>query len=310
MGFIAGTDSHDTAPGSVCTLDGVRREQKVGGGLTVVVLEEGETFDRAAIYEAFLRHSTYATTGPLFPVRLIWRVAGEEQGGLGATLERSEDEPVTVELRMPVELAPWVLAAELVYPDGSQAMDGGEGSWSGEVPANAPWAYVQLRVDGGSWYGADCEDGGSDTDEWLWLSPSWITKLSTDLDGDGFGPEDGDCAEGNAAISPGATEVWYDGVDQNCDGNDNDQDSDGYPVDQDCADTLAELSPGADEVWYDGVDQNCDGRDDDRDGDGLLASADCDDQDPAPCCGCQSSPSLSPLWGLLFMVAWRRRKTE
>ena len=310
MGFAAGTDSHDTAPGSVCDLDDVRREQGLGGGLTVVVLEEGATFDRDTIYEAFRSHSTYATTGPLFPVRLIWRVDGEEQGGLGAELERFPGQAVTVELRLPPELSPWVLAAELVYPGGSKALEGGEGSWTGELPATVPWGYVQLRVDGGSWYAGACADSGSDTEEWLWLSPSWVTELDTDLDGDGYGPEDGDCAEGNASISPAASEVWYDQVDQNCDGNDDDQDGDGYGRADDCADTLPELNPGATEIWYDGVDQNCDGRDDDRDGDGLLASADCDDQDPDPCCGCQSAPSRSALWGLLCIAAWRRRKTE
>ncbi len=78
----------------------------------------------------------------------------------------------------------------------------------------------------------------------------------------------------------------------------------------DCGEGDPTIAPDKDEQWYDGVDQNCDGRDDDRDGDGLLASADCDDQNPAPCCGSQSSSSMSPLWGLFLMGAWRRRKTE
>ncbi|MFT6232695.1 MAG: hypothetical protein ACJAZO_003211, partial [Myxococcota bacterium] len=36
-----------------------------------------------------------------------------------------------------------------------------------------------------------------------------------------------DCDDSDVSRSPGATEVWYDGVDQNCDGNDSDQDGDG-----------------------------------------------------------------------------------
>ena len=48
-----------------------------------------------------------------------------------------------------------------------------------------------------------------------------------DADGDTF-TNLSDCDDGDASINPDATEVWYDGVDQNCDGlNDFDQDGDG-----------------------------------------------------------------------------------
>ncbi len=51
-----------------------------------------------------------------------------------------------------------------------------------------------------------------------------------------------DCDEANAAINPDALEIWYDGIDQNCDGaNDFDQDGDGDPIPAaggaDCDDT-------------------------------------------------------------------------
>ena len=59
-----------------------------------------------------------------------------------------------------------------------------------------------------------------------------------DGDGDGYTLADGDCWDATespdgstltgADIYPGATETWYDGVDQNCDGvDDNDADADG-----------------------------------------------------------------------------------
>ena len=69
-----------------------------------------------------------------------------------------------------------------------------------------------------------------------------------DGDGDGFAhpedsavdctPPDGtvterepvDCDDANADVNPGATELWYDGVDQDCDGQDDDQDGDGLGV--------------------------------------------------------------------------------
>ena len=57
-----------------------------------------------------------------------------------------------------------------------------------------------------------------------------------DADGDGITALEGDCWDSligpvagisGADIFPGATETWYDGIDQNCDGQDDfDQDGD------------------------------------------------------------------------------------
>ena len=70
-------------------------------------------------------------------------------------------------------------------------------------------------------------------------------------------------------------EIWYDGIDQNCDGmNDFDQDGDGYvhedysgmaggsaPNTGDCDDNNPTVYPGATEILNDGIDQDCDGVD-------------------------------------------------
>ncbi len=100
-----------------------------------------------------------------------------------------------------------------------------------------------------------------------------------DVDGDGWTYWDGDCHEGRADAFPGGTEAWYDGIDQDCDGRDDDQDADGYDLADDCDDEDAAVSPGTPEAWYDGTDQDCDGNDDDQDVDGYGVADDCDDLD-------------------------------
>ncbi|MCP4806035.1 MAG: hypothetical protein GY913_34395 [Proteobacteria bacterium] len=100
-----------------------------------------------------------------------------------------------------------------------------------------------------------------------------------DRDLDGY-DENADCDDRDQEIHPGAEEVWYDGVDQDCDGHDDDQDRDGYDRAEDCDDRNDDAYPGAWETWYDGIDQDCSGDDDhDQDGDGWSVPDDCDDTD-------------------------------
>ena len=100
-----------------------------------------------------------------------------------------------------------------------------------------------------------------------------------DADSDGYTEAMGDCNDADASVSPAAEEIWYDGVDQDCDGsNDNDADFDGFDQSEDCDDTDSAVNPVAEEVWYDGVDQDCSGGSDfDADGDTWDDGDDCDD---------------------------------
>ena len=131
-----------------------------------------------------------------------------------------------------------------------------------------------------------------------------------DNDGDGLSETDGDCNDSNPAIHPGAMEIAYDGIDQDCDGRDlTDVDGDGFAAIEaggpDCNDQDPNVNPQQTESCN-GIDDNCNGQIDegvlntywiDSDGDGFgdpnqttqachtppgatNNNLDCNDQDP------------------------------
>ena len=153
--------------------------------------------------------------------------------------------------------------------------------------------------DGGAWCGAttpifewgDFGTPGASNDS----CDCW----ANDLDEDGFGgdsvactPDYVDCDDGDDTVFPGAYDICWDGVDQDCDGADrectcaeSDFDGDGYGTAQDCAqidcdDGNQDVNPGASELCN-GIDDDCDVDVDegyDVDGDGWTTCAgDCND---------------------------------
>ncbi len=88
--------------------------------------------------------------------------------------------------------------------------------------------------------------------------------LPVDMDGDGaLPPECGgdDCDDSDPYVGPGAPEVPYDGVDNDCDEGteDDDLDGDGFPQAEDCDDSNPEVNPSATEVPGNGLDDDCSG---------------------------------------------------
>jgi hypothetical protein len=131
-------------------------------------------------------------------------------------------------------------------------------------------------------------------------------RFFEDVDGDGVGgPEvveaceppgptwtllGGDCDDAEAQVLPGAVDPPYDGVDQDCAGDDDhDADGDGFPAASgavlswpDCDDADASIFPGAPETLYDGVDQDCDPSTEwDADRDAVPFPEDCDEANAA-----------------------------
>ncbi len=296
LGFMGGTDKHDTRPGGVCNLDTEHTQHPFGGGLTIIYQDEGLSFDRPELYDAIVAHHSYASTGLPVPLVIDWSSGGAVLGGLGDGLTYAFGAGLDVAVSVPAAWADIVTDVVLIGPGDQRwsLIDGGTGEWTGHLgSSNVPdFVFAQVELDGSLYYAAgECDDGGDDQTEYLWASPSWLTDDGGDYDVDGYTVAEGDCNDGNPRISPAATERWYDGIDKDCDGaSDYDADGDGHDAEayggDDCNDHRRAIHPGAREIWYDGVDSNCDGASDyDQDGDGHDAIAyggdDFNDRNPA-----------------------------
>lgn len=222
FGFAAGTDSHDTNPGSICAPDQASH-YVTAGGLTVAVLPGNESFNRQNLYTAFVEHRSYATTGPMIPLQIYYSSLDNPLGTLGQTLPLPEGQPLTVQLNLPPEYQPWITALSLRSPEQRvEMLNNGNGQWTytydgDRVPV---YIYAELEISGDIWNNVPCDDGGSDNTERIWLSPSWVQNVDGDVDGDGHSWAEGDCAEGDPNRGLGLPEIPDDGIDQDCNGRD------------------------------------------------------------------------------------------
>ncbi len=162
-----------------------------------------------------------------------------------------------------------------VHPGAFDACDGIDNDCDG-TPDNGVTGCTQESCDGVDNDGDGLVDEGFDADG--------IGDVDcTDDDGDGFTEWEGDCNDASSETYPGASDVPYDGIDQDCVGGDlTDLDLDGYPAEEaggpDCDDLNPSVHPGSPE-WCDGKDNDCNGTiDEGTDYDGI-GGPDCTDDD-------------------------------
>jgi hypothetical protein len=113
---------------------------------------------------------------------------------------------------------------------------------------------------------------------WSFTTANTLTVI--DNDNDGYA-EDVDCDDNDPSVHPGATEIPYNGKDDDCNPitKDDDLDGDGYTIATDCNDNNAAINISRIEIPYNGLDDDCDPatRDNDLDNDGYPKPADCND---------------------------------
>ena len=124
-----------------------------------------------------------------------------------------------------------------INPNASEVCDGADNDCNTSIPSEEldddGDGYVECSYSSSTWNGSTSVIGGGDcddTDAFTYVGAASLDSTSqcmTDGDGDGYGDEQPvsgviagtDCDDGDSGVNTGATEVYGDQVDNNCDGD-------------------------------------------------------------------------------------------
>lgn len=152
----------------------------------------------------------------------------------------------------------------------------------------------EVTIDNGGPCGCELKDYYEDADQDGWGKIMAPNRYCTPPATSHWVTQTGDCAETNPNVNPGVAEVCFDGIDNNCNGQQDegcttpiwclDGDGDGYPrstscqarttrpaynwiqtngsTQYDCNDASPPINPGATELCGDNLDSDCDGNKD------------------------------------------------
>jgi len=160
------------------------------------------------------------------------------------------------------------VGSDVVVYGGGGVCGPGTSTQSGDCDDDDDTRYPGADEDVADGVDSDCdgfEDCYGDGDgDGYGQEGSLVSSSALDCDAGGVASIDGDCNDSDPYVSPGASEVSCNGVNDDCDeGTPDSVDADGDGADSctDCNDADNTVFPGADEVVADGVDQDCDGLD-------------------------------------------------
>jgi hypothetical protein len=199
VGFVGGTDLHDTRPGQVCdtlTRSSTSTEHQYGGGLTMVVLDDDEDLTRTLIHRELTAKRTLVTSGPRIPVEVTWDLAGGQHRKIGTdNFVPNNTTTTTLKVRVPLDFDDYIDTVTAFGPDDStepqpylvtsKTTSGLFTTWSYTFTNNVmpAWLYVEVKIAGNhasQYYtaegpaGCTVHDGGANNDEYIWASPTWF----------------------------------------------------------------------------------------------------------------------------------------
>src|SRR6185503_3127987 len=157
LGFVGGTDEHETRPGEVCQVPGgsAVTGHDYAGGLTIVVLDGDDDtvmLTRETIYKAIIARQTLVTSGPPIPFQVVWTLVSGATRRIGSDITVRSGGSTTLTVRVPGEYESYVTSVRAVGYDTTYTLSETTtaGTWSTAI-ANATipdWLYTEVRVDG------------------------------------------------------------------------------------------------------------------------------------------------------------------